>query len=49
MLGFFDDILVYSKDWASHLIHLQIVFEVLQANQLYAKLSKCSFGQTSLG
>lgn len=36
-LVFFDDILVYSKDWDSHLQHLR--------NQLVANKKKCVFGQ----
>jgi hypothetical protein len=41
VLLFFDDILVYSNNLSDHLLHLQQVLEVLQSNQLYAKLSKC--------
>ncbi|XP_022019789.1 uncharacterized mitochondrial protein AtMg00860-like [Helianthus annuus] len=33
-----------SKDLEQHLIHLREVLELLRANQLYAKKSKCSFG-----
>ncbi|GMI77908.1 hypothetical protein HRI_001460100 [Hibiscus trionum] len=43
-LVFFDDILVYSPDWNSHLSHLKEVLQILQANQLFVKLSKCCFG-----
>lgn len=45
VLVFFDDILVYSPSMTSHVIHLRKVLETLRAEQLYAKLSKCSFGQ----
>lgn len=48
VLVFFDDILVYSKDVASHTSHLAQVFNVLEANQLKIKLSKCSFGQSNV-
>ncbi|KAE8685919.1 hypothetical protein F3Y22_tig00111088pilonHSYRG00141 [Hibiscus syriacus] len=48
MLVFFDDILVYSSSMAAHIAHLQQVLEVLQANQLFAKFSKCFFGQTQV-
>jgi hypothetical protein len=41
VLVFFDDILVYSKSLEEHLIR---VFKRLKENQLYAKMSKCSFG-----
>lgn len=44
MLVFFNETLVYSKGWAKHLEHLEMVLEVLVENQLYAKLSKCKFG-----
>ncbi|XP_041016312.1 uncharacterized protein LOC121258850 [Juglans microcarpa x Juglans regia] len=43
ILVFFDDILIYSKDEAAHLGHLKATFDTLRGNQLYAKLSKCSF------
>ena len=44
VLVFFDDILVYSPSWTEHLQHLEVVLQVLKQHQLYAKLSKCSFG-----
>jgi len=44
VLVFFDDILVYSSSWSNHLLHLDLVLQLLQQHQLYAKLSKCSFG-----
>lgn len=45
---FFDDILVFSKSLEEHKIHLSKVFATLQENQLYAKLDKCSFGQSEV-
>lgn len=45
----FDDILIYSPTLVDHLTHLQCVFEILRANHLLAKLSKCSFGTHSVG
>lgn len=45
VLVFFDDILVYSADWSSQLQHFSHVLQILADHQLYAKLSKCSFGQ----
>ena len=45
VLVFFDDILVYCKTWKEHLKHLEEVLSVLEKNQFYAKLSKCTFGQ----
>lgn len=44
-LVFFDDILVYSKNLKEHLVHLKQIFETLQSNQLFAKISKCIFAQ----
>lgn len=48
VLVFFDDILVYSTNLASHLTHLQQVLEVLAQHKLFAKFSKCQFGVTSV-
>jgi hypothetical protein len=45
VLVFFDDILIYSKTWKEHLKHLEQVLSLLEKNQFYAKLSKCSFGK----
>jgi hypothetical protein len=41
-----DDILVFSKTLEEHKKHLQEVFDILPANSLYLKKSKCSFAQT---
>lgn len=43
-----DDILVYSSSWAEHLSHLQQVLQKLRESQFFAKLNKCSFGQSSI-
>lgn len=40
---YFDDILFYSKDRIRAVEHLTNVFKVLQGNQLYVNLKKCSF------
>lgn len=45
VLVFFDDILIYSPDVETHQQHLRIVLSLLQKHTLFAKLSKCSFGQ----
>ncbi|XP_071680988.1 uncharacterized protein [Lolium perenne] len=45
VIVFLDDILVYSSSLQEHEQHLRLVFELLRKNQLYAKLSKCSFSQ----
>jgi hypothetical protein len=44
LLVFFDDILIYSKTWDEHLAHLGEVLDIMQAQSLYAKESKCEFG-----
>ncbi|WZY99789.1 hypothetical protein YC2023_072118 [Brassica napus] len=46
---FIDDILIYSKDEESHRKYLRAVLERLREHKLYAKLSKCSFWQKSIG
>jgi hypothetical protein len=43
ILVFFDDILVYSKDFDTHLGHLAITLGLLRENKLLAKRSKCKF------
>jgi Reverse transcriptase (RNA-dependent DNA polymerase) len=45
VLVFFDDILIYSKSMTEHLTHLENVFKKLSEHQLFAKMSKCSFGR----
>lgn len=45
---FIDDILIYSKTWDEHLIHIQQVFTLLQKHQFKLKLSKCSFAKQEL-
>jgi hypothetical protein len=48
VLVFFDDILIYSKNWEEHLHHLRMVLEELQRHQLFVKRSKCAFGAPSV-
>lgn len=43
VLVFFDDILVYSPDFDTHMIHLQEVLQLLAHHRLFAKFSKCEF------
>jgi len=45
---YFDDILIYSSCEAEHLQHLRNLFTILQANELYINLKKCSFMTSSL-
>jgi len=42
---FIDNILVYSKNEKEHENHLRVVLICLRENQMYGKLSKCSFFQ----
>ena len=48
VLVFFDDILIYSPSWSTHLQHLNAVFTALRAHQLWLKRSKCDFATTSV-
>jgi hypothetical protein len=43
-----DDILVYSPSMQEHIKHLREVFLLLQKEQLYVKMSKCSFACAKL-
>ena len=43
MVVYFDDILIYNKTEAAHYNHVREVLAVLQANELYINLKKCSF------
>ncbi|KAL4284928.1 hypothetical protein GQ457_16G014540 [Hibiscus cannabinus] len=49
VLVFFDDILIYSSTWDAHVRHVQLVLQLLRTHHLVAKLSKCVFGQQSIG
>jgi hypothetical protein len=43
IVGFIDDILVYSNSTKDHEEHLRVVLQRLRDHQLYAKFSKCEF------
>lgn len=45
---FIDDMLVYSKNFEDHRIHLEVVLRVLLEQKLLARLSKCNFFQTEV-
>ncbi|XP_060672687.1 uncharacterized protein LOC132803511 [Ziziphus jujuba] len=45
---YFDDILVYSHSTEAHIHHVQQVFEILKANNLFLNLKKCSFVSSEL-
>lgn len=48
VLVFFDDILIYSSSLDEHLTHLRLVFEKLQANNLFVKKGKYEFAQPQI-
>jgi hypothetical protein len=48
VLVFFDDILVYSRDWRTHMMNLNEVLHLLATNSLVANKKKCNFGQRSV-
>ncbi|KAL4351905.1 hypothetical protein GQ457_06G037700 [Hibiscus cannabinus] len=48
VLVFFDDILIYSKDLPTHCLHLELVLQLLRTNKLFAKRTKCFFGQDQI-
>lgn len=43
MAAFFDDILIYSPSFSSHLEHLESVFTTLSMGQFFLHHSKCIF------
>ena len=48
VIVYLDDILVYSRTWEEHLVHVEKVFEVLQDGQLKLNGKKCEFGKDEL-
>jgi hypothetical protein len=44
LLVFFDDIVIYSKAWESHIDHVDKSLQLLRDNQLFVKHSKYTFG-----
>jgi hypothetical protein len=48
VLVFFDDILIYSKTWSSHLSHVNQVLHLLSKHQIFLKQSKCAFGASEV-
>ena len=45
---YIDDIIVFSFDWNTHLLHLQQVFDCFRTAGITAKLRKCAFGRAKL-
>jgi hypothetical protein len=48
VLVLFDDILIYSKTWTTHLSHVDQVLHLLSQHQLFLKQSKCDFGASEV-
>jgi hypothetical protein len=48
VLVLFDDILIYSKTWSSHLSHVNQVLHLLFKNKHFLKESKCAFGASEV-
>lgn len=48
ILVFFDDILIYSKSWTSHLEHVKVALSLLRDHTLFSKMSKCVFAATRI-
>jgi hypothetical protein len=48
ILVFFDDIVVYSRTLIDHYEHLEMVLELLRANQLVTRATKCFFCHTQV-
>lgn len=48
VLIFFDDILIYSRTYEEHVVHIKLVFELLARDQWKIKLSKCSFARRQI-
>ncbi|XP_030479163.2 uncharacterized protein LOC115696402 [Cannabis sativa] len=48
VIVFFDDFLVYSKSTMEHIAHLCSVFQLLRDHRFFAKLSKCTFFQSTI-
>lgn len=45
VLVFFDDILVYSRNWEEHLLQVEKVLWMLRVHQLFVKRENCQFGR----
>ena len=43
--AYIDDIVIFSRSWEEHLVHLREVFTCLQTAKLTIKVSKCQFGR----
>jgi hypothetical protein len=48
VIVYLDDILVFSGTWDEHVRHVKQVLDTLQRGNMYVKMSKCEFFNTSL-
>ncbi|PNX98963.1 Ty3/gypsy retrotransposon protein [Trifolium pratense] len=48
VLVFFDDILIYSQTWSSHIQEVREVLQILRNHSLVANQKKCQFGQNTI-
>ena len=48
LLVYLDDILIYSRSHAEHLVHLHRALSLLRKHKFFAKASKCSFGRSAM-
>jgi hypothetical protein len=48
VIVYLDDILIFSGTWDEHVWHVKKVLDTLRIKNLYVKLSKCEFGNTTL-
>ena len=48
IIVFFNDVVIYSRTWEDHLLHLESAFQLLLLGQFSLKLSKCSLAQQQL-
>lgn len=48
VLVFFDDILIYSRTWHSHIQQLRQVFQLLSTHSLFINSKKCVFGTSQV-
>jgi hypothetical protein len=48
VLFFFDDIIIYIKNWKSHLSHVDQVIHLLSQHKIFLEQFKCSFGASDV-